>query len=91
MTPMAIYSWHDLSWKEQRAVVQLARQGRRHPDRRVATVAEEWAKEKLGRTARGGSIGEIIVGALLGDGASIAEGLRDRRAAKRIMRVAELR
>ncbi len=48
ITGVAIYSWYDLSWKEQRAVVRLARQGRQHPDTRVAKVAEEWAREKLG-------------------------------------------
>ena len=87
---MAIYSWHDLSWSEQRTVLRLARQGRRHPDRKVAAAAEQWAKEKLGRDGGvGGSIGGIIVGLLFGDGSSIGEGVRDYRAAKRIMRVAD--
>jgi hypothetical protein len=84
-----IYSWYDLSWEEQRTVLRLARAGRRHPDPRVAKVAEEWAREKIGVDDRhAGAIASIIFGALLGDGASVAEGIRDRRAAKRIMRVA---
>jgi hypothetical protein len=86
---MPIYSWYDLSWQEQRTVLRLAREGRRHPDPRVAKVAEEWARERLGLDDRqAGAIGSIIFGALFGDGASMAEGIRDRRAAKRIMRVA---
>jgi hypothetical protein len=53
---------------------------------------QEWAKERLGQDAgRGGSIGAIIVGALLGDGTSIGESIRDYRAAKRIVRVTSRR
>lgn len=86
---MAIYSWYDLSSKEQRAVLRLARQGRRHPDSKVAAVAEEWAKEKLGKdNGKGGALATAIFGGLLGDGASLGEGLRDYRRAKRIVRVA---
>ena len=87
---MAIYSWYDLSGKEQRAVLRLARQGRRHPDSKVARVAEEWAREKLGKDhGRAGALGGAIFGGLLGDGASLGEGLRDYRRAKRIMQVAK--
>jgi hypothetical protein len=46
---VAIYSWYDLAWKEQRTVLRLARQGRRHPDSKMVRVAEEWAMEKLGK------------------------------------------
>ena len=85
---MALYSWYDLSRQDQRTVVRLARRGQRHPDPQVARVADEWAREMLGRDDRsGGSIATIIVGALLGDGASVGEAVRNYRAAKRIMRV----
>lgn len=87
---MAIYSWYDLSWKEQRTVLRLARQGRRHPDSKVARVADDWAREKLGEDdGKAGGLSEAIFGGLLGDGASLGEGIRDYRRAKRIMRVAE--
>jgi hypothetical protein len=86
---VAIYSWYDLSWKEQRAVLRLARQGRRHPDSKIARVAEEWAREMLGKdNGQAGALATAIFGGLLGDGASLGEGLRDYRRAKRIMRVA---
>ncbi len=89
---MAIYSWHDLPWKEQRAVLRLARQGRRHPDAKVAGVAEDWAREKLGREdGNAGALSMAAFGALLLDGASLGEGLRDYRRAERIMRVAARR
>jgi hypothetical protein len=89
---VAIYSWYDLSWKEQRAVLHLARRGHRHPNPKVARVAEEWATERLGKdNGKAGSLGEAIFGGLLLDGASLGEGLRDYRRAKRIMRVAERR
>jgi hypothetical protein len=85
---MAIYSWYDLSWKERRTVVRLARKGRRHPDPAVARVAEEWAKEQLGQDGNDrGGIGSVVVRTLLGDG----EAVREYRAAKRIMRAAERR
>jgi hypothetical protein len=75
ITSGQIYCWYDLSWKEQRTVLRLAREGRRHPDPNVAKVAEEWAREKLGLDSRqGGAIASIVFGALLGDGASIGEG-----------------
>ena len=84
----AVYSWHDLSWKEQRTVLRLAKQGQQHPDPRVAKVAEEWAREKLGlESGAAGSLAEAIFGTLFGEGASAGEAIRDRRAAKRIMRV----
>lgn len=87
---MAVYSWYDLSLKEQRAVLRLARRGVRHPDSEVARVADEWAVEKLRKdNGTGSALGEAIFGGLLGDGASLGEGLRDYRRAKRIMRVAK--
>jgi hypothetical protein len=89
---VAIYSWYDLSWKEQRAVLRHARQGRRHPDSKMARVAEEWAREKLGKdSGKAGALGRALFGGLFADGASVGEGLRDYRRAKRIMRVAERR
>ena len=85
---VTVYSWYDLTWKEQRTVLRLARRGSKHRDPRIARVAEEWAREKLGKDGRhGGSLAEVFFGALLVDGASIGERLRDRRRAKRIMRV----
>jgi hypothetical protein len=85
---MVIYSWYDLPREEQRTVLRLARKGQRHPDPKIARVAEEWAREKLGLdSGKGGSIATIIIGGLLGDGASVAVAVRDRRAAKRIWRV----
>ena len=85
---MALYSWYDLSWREQCTVVRLARQGRKHPDAEVARVADEWAREKLGLDSAGrGSIGQMILGALLGDGASLGQAWRDRRKAELILRV----
>jgi hypothetical protein len=88
MTAVPIYSWYDLSLKEQREVLRLARRGRRHSDVKVAKVAEEWAKEKLGKDhGKSGALGEAILGGLFGDGASLGEGIRDYRRAKRIMRV----
>ncbi len=65
---MAMYSWYDLSWKEQRAVLRLARRGSRHPDPKVARVAEEWARERLGEdNGKAGSLGEAIFGGLVLD------------------------
>jgi hypothetical protein len=82
---VAIYSWYDLSWRERRAVVRLARTGRRHPDATVARVAEEWARETLGTDGNDrGGIGSMLLRTLLGEG----EAVREYRAAKRIMRVA---
>jgi hypothetical protein len=85
---MAIYSWYDLSWKDRRTVVRLARKGHRHPDPRVARVAEQWAKETLGTDGqdRGGLVSTVFR-TLLGEG----EAVREHRAAARIMRVAERR
>jgi len=82
---MAIYSWYDLSWKDRRTVVRLARKGRRHPDPAVARVAEEWAKETLGTDGKDrGGVGSMVIRTLLGDG----EAVREYRAATRIMEVA---
>ena len=83
-----VHNWYELSWAEQRKVVELARQGRRHPDARIARVADAWAREKTGQ---GGSLAQLVVGVLLGDGASIGEAFRERRAARRIMRVSPRR
>jgi hypothetical protein len=85
---VAVYSWYDLTWKEQRTVLRLARRGSRHPDPQIARVAKEWAREKLGQDSQlAGSLAQVFFGALLAGGGSIAEGLRDRRWAKRIMRI----
>ena len=83
-----VHNWYELSWRQQRAVVRLARQGQRHPDARIARVADDWAWERSGRhPAHGGWLAQLIVGALLGDGASIGEAVSDRRKARVIMRV----
>ena len=85
---MAVHSWYDLSWKERRAVVRLARQGQRHPDTRVASVAEKWAAEVLGRDGNDrGGLFSVVLRTLLGEG----EAVREYRAAARIMRVARRR
>ena len=85
-----IYNWYDLPGEEQRSVLRLARRGLRHPDSRVARLAEDWAREMLGKVdGKPGALGEAIFGIFLGDGASFGEGLRDYRRAKRIMRVAK--
>ncbi|RBY94156.1 hypothetical protein DQ244_02010 [Blastococcus sp. TBT05-19] len=74
---MGVYGWYDLSWKERRTVLRLARRGERHPDPRIARVAEEWARETL-------EPGAFLSGlfALFGD-----DGFGQRRGAKRILRV----
>jgi hypothetical protein len=93
VTAMARRSWYDLSWKEQRTVLRLARRGNRHPDPNVARAAEEWAREWFQRASDKSYVVSwtvtVIVGGVLGDGSSIGEALRNRRAAKRIMRVSE--
>ena len=86
---MGPHNWYELSRQKQRDVVRLAGRGSRHPDPRVARVADEWAREKLGQGAhQSGSLAQVVFGALLGDGASVAEAVRDHRAAKKIARVA---
>ena len=41
--------WFSLPRHTRREVMQLARNGRRHPDAQVASVAEEWAHYVVGR------------------------------------------
>jgi hypothetical protein len=45
-------------------------------------VAEEWAREKLGRdNGKAGALGTSIFGGLLADGVPVGEGFRDHRRA----------
>ncbi|RBY96073.1 hypothetical protein DQ237_09255 [Blastococcus sp. TF02-8] len=75
---MSIYGWYDLTWKEQRRVLRLARRGERHPDPCTARVAEEWVREKL----EPGAFWTVIATLFGGDD------LWERRRARRIIRVA---
>jgi len=83
---MAVYSWYDLSGREQRAVLRLARKGLMHPDPKVARLARDWAAETLNEN---GSIFTILVGILVGfilqSDAGVGLSLMDRRRAKRIL------
>ena len=85
-------SWYQLSWKERRRVLKLAGQGRQHPDRRIAAVAERWARHRMRpwRERRGSY--RFAVVALLGDAApgSVLRQLgAERRAARKILRAVD--
>lgn len=86
---LGIYSWYDLSWREQREVVRLARQGLQHPDRRAARVAQEWAQETLAGGSLMGIAFVLMLSFLTHSDAGVS--LADRRKAKKILRVSDAR
>lgn len=88
-------SWMQLSWSQRREILRYARGGRRHPDERLAGIANAWAVDRLARRDASehlrvglvpavlGLLGEGVVGGYLG--MAVAE----RRAARRILRATE--
>jgi hypothetical protein len=44
---LPLHEWKQLGPRARREVARLARQGRRHPNARVASVARAWASETL--------------------------------------------
>jgi hypothetical protein len=86
----AYTAWCTLTADEVRLVTELARQGKRHPDERVAEIASNWALVLLGdqdkprRTGWGWLPGHLLVAASLwyDDGLS---GWVERRWARRVL------
>lgn len=88
--------WQRLGWRRRREVLRYAKQGNRHPDPHVAATAEAWARLELQPVPKKMRIVWVlpatILGAILGDpgiglGGSIGAQLRDRRHARKIIRV----
>jgi hypothetical protein len=80
-----IYTWDDVPAKEQRRVLRLARQGSRHPDRKIAGVAQEWAEDTLQRESTTVSLLLSLVSGA--DAGFVVDVLRNRRRARRILRI----
>jgi hypothetical protein len=88
-------SWYQLSWNQRRQVLKHAGRGERHPDKRIADIAERWARYRLrpGRWKERREEGLLFALLDLIDagagGGFLGMLIAERRAARKILRVVE--
>lgn len=84
-------SWESLTWRQKRQVLKYAGFGQEHPDKQIADAAERWAQAVLApRNSRRWSewgLG-VVVDLLTGSGSWTGTSVAERRAARKILKVA---